>query len=361
MIRWITVVLALAGFGIAMIALTPTFPTPPDIKPERLPSVNPFAKGIAALGVVECAERESIIAPTVPGVVTEVRVKVGDKVKAGDALFAIDDRVPRAELVRLEAAVPVKQAEVDRWHALPRAEDVPPLEAAVASARALETSARAQVADLEDELARIDEAVRTRARSDRDAASARFALDSAKARLAEASAAAARAQADLDRAKAGGWKPDLIIAQAELNQQKAAVAALTIELGRYSVRAPRDATVLRRDVEPGELVGSSADGTLVLGDLSSLHVRAQVDEEDIALVKAGARATGRTRGAVAKDIPLSIVRIEPFARGKSQLAGTNIERVDTRVVEVVLKVEDAAGFPLVPGLALDVYIETGGK
>jgi HlyD family secretion protein len=361
MIRWITVVLAAAGFGLAMIALTPTFPTPPDLKPERLPSVNPFAKGIAALGVVECAERESTIAPTVPGVVTEVHVKVGDKVKAGDVLFTIDDRVPRAELVRLEAAVPVKQAAVDRWHALPRTEDVPPLEAAVASARALEASAKAEVDSREDESRRIEEAAKTLARSERDATSARFALESARARLAEASAAAARAQADLDRAKAGGWKPDLAVVTAELEQQRAAVAALTIELGRYTVRAPRDGTVLRRDVEPGELVGTSADGTMVVGDLSALHVRAQVDEEDIALVRPGARATGRTRGAVSASIPLSIVRIEPFARGKSQLAGTNVERVDTRVVEVVLRVDDAAGFPLVPGLALDVYIETGGK
>jgi multidrug resistance efflux pump len=361
MIRWFTVVLALAGFVIAMIALTPTFPAPPDLKPERLPSVNPFAKGIAALGVVECADRESTIAPAVSGVVMEVRVKVGDTVKAGDVLFTIDDRVPRAELVRLEAAVPTKQAVVDRWHALPRAEDVPPLEAAVASAKALEASAKAEVSSREDELARLEEAVRTKARADRDAASARFALDSARARLAETAAAAARAQADLDRAMAGGWKPDLAIAEAELNEQKAAVKALTIELDRYTVRAPRGGTILRRDVEPGELVGASGAGSLVLGDLSALHVRAQVDEEDIALVKSGAKATGRTRGAVSAEIPLSIVRIEPFARGKSQLAGTNVERVDTRVVEVVLRIEDSAGFPLVPGLALDVYIETAGK
>jgi multidrug efflux pump subunit AcrA (membrane-fusion protein) len=358
MVRWITIVLAVLGFGVAMVALTPTFPTPPDIKPERMPSVNPFTKGIASLGVIECAERESSIAPAVSGVVTDVRVKVGDRVKKGDVLLSIDDRLPRAELVRLESAIPVKQAAIDRWHALPRAEDLPPLVAVAASASAMEASARVEVASREDDLGRVEEAVKNKAKSERDVLSARFALEDARAKLAEASATVARAAADLAKAQAGGWKPDLAIAEAEMNQQKAAVEALRIELDRYTVRAPRDGTILRRDVESGELVGTGSTKTmLVLGDLSTLYVRAQVDEEDIALVRQGSKAVGRTRGVRVADMPLTIVRIEPFARGKSQLSGTNVERVDTRVVEVVLAISGTTDHPLYPGLAIDVYLE----
>lgn len=362
MVRWITIILAVVGFGVAMVALTPTFPTPPDIKPERMPSVNPFAKGIASLGVVECAERESSVAPAVSGVVTEVRVKVGDVVKKGDVLLTIDDRLPRAELIRLESAVPVKQAAIDRWHALPRAEDLPPLVAAEASASAMEASAKVEVESREDDLRRIEAALKNQAKSERDVLSARFAVDDSKAKLAEASATVARAKADLAKAQAGGWKPDLAIAQAELNQQQASVEALRVELDRYTVRAPRDGTILRRDVEAGELVGTGSTKTmLVLGDLSTLHVRAQVDEEDIALVKSGSKAIGRTRGVLVADLPLTIVRIEPFARGKSQLSGTNVERVDTRVIEVVLAIGGGVGttnHPLYPGLAIDVYLES---
>ncbi len=358
MVRWITLVLAIAGFGLAMVALTPTFPTPPDIKPERMPSVNPFVKGVASLGVVECAERESAIASAVSGVVTEVKVKVGDKVAKGDVLYTVDDRLPRAELVRLRAAVPVKQAAIERWKALPRAEDLPPLESAVESAAALEAAARVDVASRDDDLRRIEEAVKNGARSEREAQSARFALDDAKARLLEASASLARAKADLDKARAGGWKPDLAITEAELREQLAKVEAIELELERYTVRAPRDGTILRCDVEPGEIVGPGATpGEIVLGDLSKLYVRAQVDEEDIAAVSERSKALGRTRGVRVVDLPLRIVRIEPFARPKSQLSGANVERVDTRVVEVVFEVEGTANHPLYPGLAIDVYIE----
>lgn len=361
MVRWVSIVMAAAGMAVAIVALTPTFPTPPDLKPERSPSVNPYPRGIAALGVVECSEREASIAPPVSGVVSAVAVKVGDAVRKGDVLLTIDDRQLRAELVRLESAVPVKQAAIDRWSALPRAEDLPPLEALAASAESFLAAAGVELSSAEDDLRRIEEAARERARSERDVTAARFARDQAAARKAEAQAALARARADLAKAQAGGWKPDLVIAQAELEQQKAAVEAQRIELDRLIVRAPRDGVILRRDIEPGEQ--SRTDPLrpmLVLGDLSVLHVRAQVDEEDIALVRTGARALGRTRGAVVDDIPLTIVRIEPYARGKSQLTGANSERVDTRVVEVLLRVDPASKRTLYPGQALDVYIEGPG-
>lgn len=359
MVRWFTILLALVGFSLAMIALTPTFPTPPDIKPERMPAVNPFAKGIAALGVVECAEREASLSSAVTGLVTSVSVSVGDRVTKGDVLLTIDDRIPRAELVRLQAAIPVKQAAIDRWKALPRAEDLPPLRAALATAESQVETARVELASREDDLQRIEGAVRDRARSEREAQAARFARDSAKTQVAQAAAARERAAADLAKAVAGGWAPDLVAAQAELAEQNAAIEALKIELDRYVVRAPRNGSILRRDIEPGEQArAETARPMLILGDLSKLCVRAQVDEEDIALVRAGAKAVGRTRGAVIDEIPLTILRIEPFARGKTQLSGSNIERVDTRVVEVVLAVSGATGHPIYPGQAIDVYIES---
>jgi hypothetical protein len=101
---------------------------------------------------------------------------------------------------------------------------------------------------------------------------------------------------------------------------------------------------------------------MILGDLKQLRVRAQVDEEDIALLGpmlAGKtqRAIARTRGAIVVDVPLTLVRVEPFARAKMDISGANVERVDTRVVEVVFAVEGAVAVPVFPGQALDVFIE----
>jgi hypothetical protein len=99
----------------------------------------------------------------------------------------------------------------------------------------------------------------------------------------------------------------------------------------------------------------------VIGDLSKLNVRAQVDEEDIGLVGMSSKAIGRTRGAVQRELELKIVRIEPYARPKPTLSGSNIERTDTRVIDVVLEVVGAAGskeeYRLVPGQAVDVFLD----
>ncbi|QOJ00305.1 MAG: efflux RND transporter periplasmic adaptor subunit [Phycisphaeraceae bacterium] len=384
MIRWATIILAVAGIALAISAVTPTFPTPPDLPPKRDPSVNPFPRGVAALGQIETADREARIAAPFPGLITAVHADVGDRVSTGDPLLTLDDRAVRAELIRVESGVAVRQAAIDRWHALPRPEDVPPLRAAADAARAdvraadaAVDAARAALASLESDAAdRRDEFLRLGQAADaaapRALSAARFSLEqadaavargradlaAAQARAGRAQADAAKATADLDRALAGGWTPDLDLAKAELDQQLALVRALRLDLERTIVRAPRPGSILRRDAQPGQFAPGADHALLILGDLTRLHVRAQIDEEDIALVKPGAKALARTRGAVALTFDLDLVRIEPFARPKNFLSGSNTERVDTRVVEVVLAVRAAPNTPLYPGQAVDVYIDS---
>jgi hypothetical protein len=95
----------------------------------------------------------------------------------------------------------------------------------------------------------------------------------------------------------------------------------------------------------------------VLGDLTTMQVRAQVDEEDTPLLRMGAPAVARIRGPMATEIPLRMLRIEPFARPKTQISGASTELVDTRVIETVFEAQITAGARLYPGQVVDVYIE----
>ena len=130
------------------------------------------------------------------------------------------------------------------------------------------------------------------------------------------------------------------------------------------MRAPRDGRILRRTIEAGESASfDQGRPALILGDLRNLRVRAQIDEEDIALLApllkdAGKQqALARTRGAIVIDVPLRLVRVEPFARPKADITGANTERVDTRVIDVVFEMTQEPRFPIFPGQALDVFIE----
>lgn len=351
MIRWTTYVLCLCGIAIGALAVKVSQVTPPVVPLARQPSVNPFGRGIAALGVVEPLGRVVSITAPEPGLVTEVFVDVGDQVEEGQPLMKLDSRRLEADLIRARSAVPVAQAEIDRWHALPRAENVPPLRAQVTAAKAL----------LEQRMVEFrsnEEAFGRGASTEREVAVRKAAVD-------EAAAQVARAEAELASVVAGGWAPDLAAAQATLESRKAEVRSLEILIERLTVKAPRKGVVLRREIQPGEYATTeSTRSVLLLGDLTRLNVRAQIDEEDLALL--GSRpetlkAVGRTRGAVVTDLTLKLIRVEPFARPKQDLSGENTERTDTRVIDVLLEIASEPDVLLVPGQAVDVYIDAGER
>lgn len=352
MIRWISIVLAVLGMALGIYAVATAQEAKVDLPLARPPAINPFERGVAALGIVEPSGRDVAISAPEAGLVTTVHVDVGDTVSAGDSLFQLDTRIIDADLIRAQANVTAARAEIDRWHAIPRAEDLPPLEASVAQAKAV-------LADREDQLRLVRSAFERGANTDRDVSAATFARDSANA-------AYERAVSDLARLRAGGWKADLDVAEAALTQRQSEVAALELLKERLTVRAPRAGKVLRRSIEAGEYATiNPAQPAMILGDLATLNIRAQVDEEDIALIAppnlttttTTPRATARARGGIGQEFALSLVRIEPYARPKTDLLGTNIERVDTRVIDVVFRVEKLPDVALFPGQAVDVFIE----
>lgn len=346
MVKWISIVLAVLGVALGVATARTAFEEKPVIPLSRQPSINPYGRGVAALGKIESSEREIEIAAPQQGLVTDVFVSVGDEVKAGMPLFQLDARLLEADLIRAESAVAADEAEIARWHALPRKEDLPPLEAVV-------EQYRSQVADRTEQLALTKEARTRGAANDRDVSRDQFILDQSKAALK-------RAEADLAKAVSGGWAPDLVVAQASLARRKAELEALKLLKERLTVRAPRDGVILRREIEPGEYASlESTRPALVLGNPKTLHVRAQVDEEDIALAARMTGAVARTRGAVVEQFNLKLVRIEPYARPKTDLSGSNVERIDTRVIDVVFAIPSAPQAPVYPGQAVDVFIDVG--
>ncbi|MGQ0626829.1 MAG: hypothetical protein ACT4PL_01865, partial [Phycisphaerales bacterium] len=104
----------------------------------------------------------------------------------------------------------------------------------------------------------------------------------------------------------------------------------------------------------------SLGAAFVVGDLSTLRVRARVAEEDAPQLQAGARAIARVRGIRPVELPLRMLRIEPLAEPKMNLMGTTTERVDTRVVEVIFEVIGPVTARVYPGQGVDVFIEGEG-
>jgi len=351
MVKWITIVLALLGVAIAAYAaITEGKGRPPAPPPAAPPSVNPFANGIAATGVIEPLSRVIPVGTPEPGLVTAVLVSVGQNVTIGQPLLQLDDRLLKSELTRLQAQRAVVAARGARLDAFPRAESLPPLQAAL-------LRAQVQLADAQDRLNDLTKATDGGV-PQTEIGRQRFAVQAAQAELA-------RAQAELDLTNAGTWREELKVSTAELAQADAEIDALRQRLDRLTVRAPIAGTILKRNVEPGQYATSVPTGPsnlastalLVLADISTLRVRARIDEEDAPLLRDNAKAAARVRGIAAETIPLTWRWIEPLAEAKSTLTGATTERIDTRVVEVLFDLASPAKTRLISGQVVDVFVE----
>lgn len=148
------------------------------------------------------------------------------------------------------------------------------------------------------------------------------------------------------------------IAQAKAAQAKSALEEAETSLDLLTVRAPKDATILKVNVRPGEFAPAQIVSAplMVLGDNSALWVRVDIDENDAWRVDPGAHATASLRGNKEIATSLRYVRIEPYVVPKRSLTGDNSERVDTRVLQILYEFEPK-GLPVYVGQLMDVFIE----
>lgn len=320
--------------------------------------VRPYADAIAATGVIEVAGEITAIGVPQVALITDVAVAVGDRVRQGDVLLRLDDRLERDELATTTAELAVARAQLDvaraglaRLTALPRAEEALPFAARVAVAEA-------QLTDARTHLARSEELLRRQVTSAAEADVRRGAT-----RIAEAELAAT--QVELGHARLGAWQPDLAMARAEVVRAEAQVAAIVARvaaaesrLARLVIRAPRAATVLSRTAMVGGLAEPGDRTLLRLGETTQLEVRIEVDESEAARLRVGAAATAWIRGDPEHAIALRFIRFEPEAHLRSALTGQPGERNDARIIQLLYAVVDPLPH-LRPGVLIEVDIDAG--
>jgi multidrug resistance efflux pump len=299
---------------------------------------------VAGSGLVEAASRNIEIGSPVGAIVMKMNVKVGDMVRAGDALFELDSRDLAAELATRETSMKVIGAQLARLEAGTRPEQLPP-------ARARVVEAESSLADVQNQLRMLEELSDTRAASVDEISRRRYAVKVAEAKLEEA-------KADLALLEAGTWERDLAVARMQFEQAKAEVEAARVEIERRVVRAPIDGKVLQVNIRLGEFApaGVTTDPLMLLGSVDRLHVRIDIDENEAWRVRENARAVAFVRGNKDLRTALTFVRFEPFVIPKRSLTGDSRERVDTRVLQVIYSF-DPTSIRVFVGQQMDVYIE----
>lgn len=153
-------------------------------------------------------------------------------------------------------------------------------------------------------------------------------------------------------------RSDVAVAMAQLEAARAAVHQQEVLLDRLTVRAPRAGTILQVNTRPGEYATpGNATPPLLLGELDTVQIRADVDEQLAPRIRPGAKAVGYLKGMPDHPFELAFTRIEPAIIPKRSLTGASNERVDTRVLQVLFTCSNRSDHPLYVGQQIDLFID----
>jgi RND family efflux transporter MFP subunit len=304
--RYILPGTALCGALFAVLFVHAGSKAMPTSQPVADPARAPFASSIAGAGLVEASTENIPVGTLVGGVVSEIYKHVGDRVKAGDALFRIDSR-------DLEAELAVRRA-------------------ALESAKASATAAEATSEDAQNQWRKAREMGDVRAMSAEEVDHRRFNAAAAAARLRQATA--------------------------DVGSAEATLKSTETELERRIVRARVDGTILQCKIHLGEYAqaGPLDPPLMMLGNVDVLNVRVDIDENDAWRLDTSKPAVAFVRGNRALTTPLRFVRVEPYVLPKKSLTGDSAERVDTRVLQVLYSF-DPKQLPVFVGQQMDVFVE----
>jgi membrane fusion protein (multidrug efflux system) len=234
------------------------------------------------------------VSSRVYGTVERVAAEDNQAVKAGDLLIAIDPRdiqakVDQAKAARAQALAQLMaaQAELERSRVAHQQAEGSDLEVARANLDSKRASVDKARADLQ----------RMKPLADREEISAlqydgfRTQVDVADGewRGAQQKLSSLQREADIRKVAVSAASARLASAQAQVDQAKASLEALDLQLGYTKITASVDGVVTRKIVEPGQTI-QPGQGLLTLIPLHQTWVTANFKETQLAKVKPGMAA-----------------------------------------------------------------------
>lgn len=205
-------------------------------------------------------------------------VEEGDVVKKGDLLAVIDTETLALQSEQIKAQIEVHRQNLQQLYNGARPQEI-------AQARSRYTAAQADAQRAEHEYARLQSVVeKTNARgvSAQDMDRAKSALKIAEAKVSEAGEA-------LRLLELGARSEEVAAAEAQLKSMQAQLAILQHQIDLGELKAPSDAVVRSRLLEPGEMANQQRP----VFSLALTHpkwVRIYVNETNLGQIKPGMKA-----------------------------------------------------------------------
>jgi HlyD family secretion protein len=298
--RWIYLAVVAIILVAATIGLTAALRPNHSIDASKLARVErgDLARSVVATGKIQPLAKVEVKSKA-SGIVKQIFVDYGQRVKKGQVLVELDKEQLRARLQEARANLMAAQAgeqsaEATLQRNIVDAEgpDLPFLKATVDRNRKLATDGLVSTSILEDAEKGYQMALNKQSSAQRNIAVSRAEVARAKAQAAQAQAARDNAEEDLRNS---------------------------------TITSPMDGLVLSRDVEVGAAVssilvlGSQATLLLTLGDVSEVYVLGKVDEADIGKVYFGQPARIVVESFKDKKFQGKVTKISPLGVEKDNV------------------------------------------
>lgn len=258
--------------------------------------------------------------------VAEMRAQEGDQVRQGEVLAVLDTATLALRIAQAEAQLEAQDSVLRRLEAGNRPEEI-------AQARANLAAAEAGALEARDQLQRL----RTVGSATSGRAVSRQELDAATAALEVAQARALEARKQQELAVAGPRSEDIAQARAQRDAASAALALMRQQLTDAELKAPVDAVVRSRLLEPGDMA-SPQRPAYALAITQPKWVRAYVAESDLARVRPGQAARVAVDG-----VPQPFEGRVGFIASVAEFTPKNVQTEDLRtslVYELRVNVDD---------------------
>ena len=259
--------------------------------------------------------------------ISEVRVREGDKVRAGAVLAVLDERTALARLAQGAAQIGVQEQALLRLQAGSRPEEIAQAKANLAAAQAEADLAARQAARLRS----TSEATAGKAVSQQD-------LDAAAGHAQVAAAQAESLRKAVQLVVAGPRKEDIAQARNQLASARAEQALIQRQIDESELHAPIDAVVRARLLEPGDMA-SPQRPVFTLAITQPKWVRAYVSESQLSRIATGMEAGVTTDSAPEHVIPARVGYISSVAEFTPKTVETPELRTSL-VYEVRFTVDD---------------------
>lgn len=302
-----------------------TKPAAEVAKDDWFPQATAFGYGDLRPGVTP-------LHPLVPGRVVKIHVSEGDTVKAGDALFVLDDTAARADVAAARADLHAAETRLDAARKVPE-QYAARLKAQIETIESRQSEKAA--ADALFETAQKNKGIKVLNITDED-------LNIGRQKVRSIEAAVRAEQAKLTAIKTEDPTIPEREASHEVEAKRAQLQKAEFTLSQCTIKAPADGEVLRLLTSVGETLGANPhQAALIFAQAGQRIIRAEVEQEFASRVRlhVGQKAQVHDDSSARQEWTGTVERIGDWFTHRRSILQEPLQYNDVRTLECIVKLD----------------------